>query len=150
MSEKVLEIKNLKTYFNTPSGVAKAVDGVSFSINKGETFALVGESGCGKSVTSLSVIQLVPEPAGFIKGGEILLNGKDIIPMKESDKRRIRGNKISMIFQEPMTSLNPVFTIGSQVVEPIMLHQGKKKADAKEIAIEMLGKVGLPEPKKNL
>ncbi len=148
MPDKVLEIKDLRTYFNTPSGVAKAVDGVSFSINRGETFALVGESGCGKSVTSLSVIQLVPEPAGFIAGGEILLNGEDIVALGEREKRRIRGNKISMVFQEPMTSLNPVFTIGSQIVEPIMLHQGKTKAEAREVAIGMLDKVGLPEPEK--
>ncbi len=143
MPEPVIEIKDLKTYFKTPKGVSKAVDGVSFSIPKGGTFALVGESGCGKSVTALSIIQLVPEPAGYIAGGEIILNGKDIIHLNEREKREIRGNKVSMIFQEPMTSLNPVFTVGGQTAETIMLHQGKTKAEAKAAAIEMFEKVGL-------
>ncbi|MDO8426363.1 MAG: ABC transporter ATP-binding protein [Deltaproteobacteria bacterium] len=146
MPEPVIEIKDLKTYFKTPKGVSKAVDGVSFSIPKGGTFALVGESGCGKSVTALSIIQLVPEPAGYIAGGEIILNGKDIIHLSEREKREIRGNKVSMIFQEPMTSLNPVFTVGGQTAETIMLHQGKTKAEAKAAAIEMFEKVGLPGP----
>ncbi len=145
---KVLEIKELKTYFRTPSGIARAVDGISFSIKEGETFALVGESGCGKSMTALSTIQLVPEPAGFIAGGEIRLNGRDIIPLPEKEKRELRGNSVSMIFQEPMTSLNPVFTIGEQLIEPIILHQNKNRATAKKLAIEMLGKVGLPDPER--
>jgi oligopeptide/dipeptide ABC transporter ATP-binding protein len=142
----VIEVKDLKTYFRSPQGIGKAVDGVSFSINKGETFALVGESGCGKSVTALSIIQLVPEPQGFIAGGEILLRGRNIINLTEREKRKIRGNEISMIFQEPMTSLNPVFTIGNQIVETIKLHQGKSSHEAKAIAIEMLSRVGLPRP----
>lgn len=142
----VLEVKDLKTYFKTPKGLAKAVDGISFSIPKGATFALVGESGCGKSITALSLIQLVPEPAGYIAGGEILLNGRDIVPLTEREKREIRGNNISMIFQEPMTSLNPVFTVGSQIVETIKLHQKKSAQEAKAIAIEMLAKVHLPSP----
>ncbi|MBI1912982.1 MAG: ABC transporter ATP-binding protein [Deltaproteobacteria bacterium] len=146
MSAPIIEVKDLKTYFQTPKGIAKSVDGVSFSIPRGGTFALVGESGCGKSVTALSLIQLVPEPAGYIAGGEILLNGKDIISLTESEKRNIRGNKISMIFQEPMTSLNPVFTIGDQIMETIRLHQGKTKKEAQEIAIDMFRKVGLPNP----
>ena len=148
LSTPVLEIKNLKTFFNTPAGVARAVDGISLEVEAGETFALVGESGCGKSVTALSTIQLIPEPAGYVADGEIILNGTDITKISEKEKRALRGNKISMIFQEPMTSLNPVFTIGEQIIETIILHQGKSKADAKEIAIEMLTNVGLPEPEK--
>ncbi|MBI5587930.1 MAG: ABC transporter ATP-binding protein [Deltaproteobacteria bacterium] len=146
MSTPVIQVKDLKTYFQTPKGVAKAVDGVSFEIPKGGTFALVGESGCGKSVTALSLIQLVPEPAGYIAGGEILLNGRDIAGLTEREKRAIRGNKISMIFQEPMTSLNPVFTIGDQIMETIRLHQRKTSAEARTLAMEMFGKVGLPNP----
>ncbi|MEE8574465.1 MAG: ABC transporter ATP-binding protein [Thermodesulfobacteriota bacterium] len=148
MTGPVLKINNLKTYFNTPRGIAKPVDGISLEIEKGETFALVGESGCGKSVTALSTIQLVPEPAGFIAGGEIILNGRNIIGLPEREKRAIRGDEVSMIFQEPMTSLNPVFTVGNQISESIRLHQMKNKAEAKALSIEMLAKVGLPEPEK--
>lgn len=146
MGTPTLKVEGLKTFFKTPRGVAKSVDGISFEIPKGETFALVGESGCGKSVTALSIIQLVPEPAGFIAGGRVLLNGRDIVRLGEKEKREIRGNKISMIFQEPMTSLNPVFTIGDQVMETIRLHQGKTRAEARKAAVEMLERVGLPEP----
>ena len=148
METPTLKVENLKTYFKTPNGLAKSVDGVSFEIPRGSTFALVGESGCGKSVSALSIIQLVPEPAGFIAGGKILLNGEDIVPLNEREKREIRGNKISMIFQEPMTSLNPVFTIGEQVMETITLHQGKSRTQAREAAVKMLGRVGLPEPER--
>ncbi len=148
MNYPVLEIKNLKTYFNTPAGVARAVDGINLTIERGETFALVGESGCGKSVTALSTIQLIPEPAGYVADGEILLNGTDINALPEREKRKLRGNKVSMIFQEPMTSLNPVFTIGDQIIESIKLHQGKSAKEARSAAIEMLDKVGLPEPVK--
>ncbi len=142
----VLEVRGLKTYLRTSAGIAAAVDGISFEIPRGGTFALVGESGCGKSMTALSLIQLVPEPAGFIAGGQIILNGTDIIPLDERAKRAIRGNKVSMIFQEPMTSLNPVFTIGDQITETITLHQGKRGAEARAAAIEMLSTVGLPDP----
>ncbi|MDH4227988.1 MAG: ABC transporter ATP-binding protein [Deltaproteobacteria bacterium] len=142
----VIEVKNLKTHFDTPFGTARAVDGVSFDIAKGETFAIVGESGCGKSMTALSIIQLVPEPSGKIAEGEILLNGKEITRLTEAEKRDIRGASISMIFQEPMTSLNPVFTIGEQIAEAIRLHQGKNKDEARKIAIEMLGKVRMRNP----
>jgi len=142
----ILKVNGLKTYFKTPSGLAKAVDGISFEIPKGGTFALVGESGSGKSITALSIIQLVPEPAGYIAGGEVILNGDDIVPLDERKKREIRGNKISMIFQEPMTSLNPVFTIGDQVMEAIVLHQSKSRTEARLAAIEMLDKVQLPDP----
>jgi oligopeptide/dipeptide ABC transporter ATP-binding protein len=148
LSTPVLEIKGLRTYFNTPAGVARAVDGISLTIERGETFALVGESGCGKSVTALSAIQLIPAPAGYIADGEILLNNENIVTLSEREKRSLRGNKVSMIFQEPMTSLNPVFTIGSQIIETIKLHQGKSKGEAKALAIEMLARVGLPEPAK--
>src|SRR5574340_389448 len=146
MDVPVIEVKDLKTYFRTARGVAKAVDGVSFSIPKSGTFALVGESGCGKSLTALSIIQLVPEPAGFHAGGEIFLNGSEITGLPEREKRELRGNKISMIFQEPMTSLNPVFTVGYQTVETIMLHQKKSAVEAKAAALEMLARVGLPDP----
>ncbi|MFQ5466333.1 MAG: ABC transporter ATP-binding protein, partial [Thermodesulfobacteriota bacterium] len=146
LTAPVIEVRGLKTHFKTRGGVARAVDGVSFEIPAGATYALVGESGCGKSVTALSIIQLVPEPAGYVAGGEILLKGRDIIPLAEREKRAIRGNAISMIFQEPMTSLNPVFTCGSQVVETISLHQGKSYAEARELAIEMFSRVGLPRP----
>ncbi len=146
MTEPVIEVNNLRTYFRTSEGLARAVDGVSLEIKRGETFALVGESGCGKSVTALSIIQLVQGPSGYIAGGEIRLKGRDIIHIPEYEKRKIRGNHISMIFQEPMTSLNPVFTIGDQVAEPIRIHQKKSASEAKTLAIEMLGRVGLANP----
>ncbi|OGQ51741.1 MAG: peptide ABC transporter ATP-binding protein, partial [Deltaproteobacteria bacterium RIFCSPLOWO2_02_FULL_53_8] len=146
MAQPVIEVKDLRTYFKTSNGIAKAVDGVSFSIEAGSTFALVGESGCGKSVTALSIIQLINGPAGYIAGGEVLLNGRNIIALDEDEKREIRGARISMIFQEPMTSLNPVFTIGEQVCETIRLHQKKTRPEAKRIALEMFAAVRLPEP----
>jgi len=145
MSTPVLEVRGLRTYFKTAEGLARAVDGLSFTIERGSTFALVGESGCGKSVTALSIIQLLGA-GGMETGGEILLNGKLINNLPETEKRRIRGNKISMIFQEPMTSLNPVFTIGNQITEALTLHQNLNKAEAKRVAIEMLARVKLPEP----
>ncbi len=148
MKTPVIEIKGLRTYFRTPRGVAKAVDGVTLSINRGETFALVGESGCGKSVTALSAIQLVENGAGYIAGGDILLHGQSILTLNEKEKRAIRGNRISMIFQEPMTSLNPVFTIGEQITEVLKLHQGLKSTEAKRVAVEMFAKVKLPNPKE--
>ncbi|MBD3182285.1 dipeptide ABC transporter ATP-binding protein [Candidatus Poribacteria bacterium] len=144
----LLSVRNLKTYFRTGQGLARAVDGVYFDIEPGQTFALVGESGCGKSVTALSIMQLVPEPAGYIAGGEILYKDKDITKLSEQEKRRIRGNEISMIFQEPMTSLNPVLTVGDQIMETIVLHQKLSKSDAKQKAIEMLQLVGIPEAKQ--
>ncbi|MBI5885238.1 MAG: ABC transporter ATP-binding protein [Deltaproteobacteria bacterium] len=146
MAERVIEVKDLRTYFKTSNGIAKAVDGVSFGIERGATFALVGESGCGKSVTALSIIQLIHGPAGFVAGGEIIFDGRDITGLDEDAKREIRGARISMIFQEPMTSLNPVFTVGEQVSETIRLHQKKPASEAREIAIEMFRQVKLPEP----
>ncbi len=147
---KLLEVSDLKTYFFTDDGVVKAVDGVSFSIDEGETFGLVGESGCGKSVTALSIIKLIPDPPGKIIGGEVRLEGEDLLKKSENEMQKIRGNKISMIFQEPMTSLDPVFTIGSELIETIQLHQGVEKEEAEKKAIEMLRVVGIPEPEKRM
>ena len=146
----LLEVKNLKTYFYTEDGVVKAVDGVDFYIREGETLGMVGESGCGKSVTALSIMRLVPNPPGKIVGGEILFRGEDLLKKTEAEMRKIRGNKISMIFQQPMTSLNPVYTIGDQIVEAIVLHQKLSKQDALKKAIEMLSLVGIPEPAKRV
>ncbi len=148
MEDIVLQIKDLKTYFKTSRGIARAVDGLSFSIPASGTFALVGESGCGKSVAALSIIQLVPEPAGYIAGGGIFLRGRELTGIAEAEKRAIRGNRISMIFQEPMTSLNPVFTAGAQIIETIILHQNKGKKEAKALCLEMLKKVGFAHPEK--
>lgn len=148
MKEKLLEVIDLKTYFHTEEGLIKAVDGLNFSLNKGEILTIVGESGCGKSITSLSVIQLLPDPPLCTQEGKILFNGEDLTVKSEREMYKIRGNKISMIFQEPMTSLNPVYTIGNQIVEAILLHQNTNKKIAKEKAIEMLGLVGIPSPEK--
>ncbi|MGA2464121.1 MAG: ABC transporter ATP-binding protein [Thermodesulfobacteriota bacterium] len=146
--QRVLEIRDLKTYFFTYEGVAKAVDGVTYQLAKGEPLGLVGESGCGKSVTALSILRLIPIPPGKIVGGEILFKGKNLIDLSEKEMRKIRGNRISMIFQEPMTSLNPVFTIGNQIQETIKLHQGLSKRESLEKAIEMLRLVNIPSPER--
>ena len=146
MNDALLSVQNLKTYFRTPEGLARAVDGISFDIKPNEIFALVGESGCGKSVTALSVIQLVAQPAGFIADGAVYYKGQDITRLSEVDKRKIQGNDIAMVFQEPMTSLNPVFTIGNQISEAIQQHQNLRGAAARNAAIEMLDLVGIPEP----
>lgn len=145
---KLLEVKNLKTYFYTDDGVSKAVDDVCFDLEKGETLGIVGESGCGKSVTSLSIMRLVATPPGKIAGGEILFKGKDLLKISEKEMREIRGNDISMIFQEPMTSLNPVFTCGNQIEEALILHHKLSKEQAKQKAIEMLKLVGIPAPEQ--
>ena len=142
----VLDITGLKTYLFTRSGVVKAVDDVSLSVRRGETLAVVGESGCGKSMTALSIMRLVPNPPGKIVGGAITLGGKDLLKLNEGEMRDIRGNEISMIFQEPMTSLNPVLTIGHQITEALRLHQDLSKSAADEKAIEMLRLVKIPEP----
>jgi peptide/nickel transport system ATP-binding protein len=139
----LIDIKNLKTHFFTDDGVVKAVDGVSFPIYKGKSLGVVGESGCGKSVTALSVMRLVSSP-GRIVSGEILFDGKNLATLPEPDMRKIRGRDISMIFQEPMTSLNPVFTIGYQIAEGVMLHLHKSKAEARQHTIKMLDKVRIP------
>ncbi|TPQ40074.1 peptide ABC transporter ATP-binding protein [Bradyrhizobium guangdongense] len=142
----VLEVKNLKTVFFTNSGLFKAVDDVSFSVKRGETLAIVGESGCGKSVTALSLMRLVPDPPGRIVGGSVTLEGTDLLALDEAQMRAIRGNRISMIFQEPMTSLNPVMRIGDQITEAVRLHRKLSAKEAQAIAVEMLRLVRIPEP----
>lgn len=146
MNNNTLEVKNLKTHFFTRSGVVKAVDGVSFHVAEGETLGIVGESGSGKSMTCLSLLRLVPPPAGRIVSGEVILNGEDLLLKSIKEMRKIRGGAISMILQDPMTSLNPVFTIGNQLSEPIMIHQGLDKKSAWEKAKDMLARVKIPLP----
>lgn len=150
MADILLSVRNLKTHFYTEDGVVPAVDGISFDLERGGTLGIVGESGCGKSVTSLSIMGLVPSPPGKIVDGEIIFEGRDLTKLSEAEMRKIRGNDISMIFQEPMTSLNPVFTIGNQIMEAIMLHQKLDKAAARKKAIEMLSLVGIPSPEKRI
>jgi len=145
-AETVLEVEGLQTYLFTRLGVVKAVDDVSFLVRQGETLAIVGESGCGKTMTALSLLRLVPNPPGRIVSGSIKIDGKDLVLLDEAEMRDIRGNEISMIFQEPMTSLNPVMTIGAQVSETIRLHQDLSKSAAMDKAIEMLRLVKIPEP----
>ena len=141
----LLEVENLQTHFGTPDGVVRAVDGLSFHIDAGETLAIVGESGCGKSVTSMSVLRLIAEPPGKI-AGKIRFLGQNLLDLPEQEMRKIRGNAISMIFQEPMTSLNPVLTVGKQIGETVQLHQGLNARDAEAKAVEMLTLVGIPAP----
>ena len=149
MNDKLLEVKNLEVVFNTEDGDITAVNKISFSINKGETIGIVGESGCGKSVTSLAIMRLL-SANGRIKSGQILFLGNNLLAKSEKEMRYIRGNEISMIFQEPMTSLNPVFTIGNQIEETIRLHQGLTKNQALEKSIEALKLVGIPLPEKRI
>jgi oligopeptide/dipeptide ABC transporter ATP-binding protein len=150
MTEHLLAIENLKTYFYTREGVIPAVDGVNLTIRPGGTLALVGESGCGKSVTALSIMRLVPTPPGKIADGRIIFNGENLLEKTDSAMRAIRGNEISMIFQEPMTALNPVFTVGRQISEAIILHQGLSKQEAQMKAVEMLRLVGIPSPERRV
>jgi oligopeptide/dipeptide ABC transporter ATP-binding protein len=150
MAEKILEVKNLQTSFFTEDGEVKAVDNVSFDVFKGKTLGIVGESGCGKSVTSLSIMRLIPNPPGRVVGGHILYKGRDLAKLSTEEMRSIRGNEISMIFQEPMTSLNPVFTIGNQIAEAVMLHQKLSSKQAREKSIEMLKLVGIPSPETRI
>ncbi len=147
--ETLLEARDLSTYFFTDEGIVKAVDGVSLKLSLGESLGILGESGCGKSVTALSIMRLV-QPPGKIVNGEILFKGEDLLKKPEEEMRQIRGNKISMIFQDPMTSLNPVFTIGDQIIEAITLHQGLDKRSAKKKAVEMLELVRIPEAEKRI
>lgn len=146
----LLEVKNLKTYFDTDAGTVKAVDGISFSMERGKTLGVVGESGCGKSVTALSVMRLLPKAVGRVAEGEILLDGKNLLDLSEPEMRKVRGNEISMIFQEPMTSLNPVYTLGDQIMEPLKLHQKMKEKEARAICLDMLELVGIPSPKERM
>ena len=148
MADYMLHVKDLKTYYYTEEGVVPAVDGLDFEVAQGETFAIVGESGCGKSVTSLSILRLIPSPPGKIVSGQILYNGEDLLKKNEKQMRAIRGNEISMIFQEPMTSLNPVFTVGRQIGESFKYHQQMGKREAHQKAIDMLRLVGIPSPEK--
>ncbi len=142
----LLKVVDLKTYFDTDDGVVKAVDGISYRIERAQTFALVGESGCGKSVSAMSVMRLIPTPPGRMVGGQAFLNGRDLLALPEPEMRRIRGKDIAMVFQEPMTSLNPVYTVGAQIVEAIELHQKIHGRAAWELAEKMLWRVGIPEP----
>lgn len=142
----LLEVKNLRTYFKLPGGIAKAVDGVSFNLEKGKTHALVGESGCGKTIISYSIMGLVPEPNGYIAGGEVIYNGENLLKYSFSQMKALRGRTISMIFQEPMTALNPVFTVGNQLMECLFTHEKINQSQVKEKCITMLKEVGIPSP----
>ena len=146
----LLHIEELKTYFDTFEGMVRAVDDVSFFVDKGEVLGVVGESGCGKSVTALSIMRLIPDPPGKIIAGDIIFEGQSLLALSNEEMRRIRGNKISMIFQEPMTSLNPVYTIGNQISEALRLHQGLSKKDAHDRSIDMLQLVGIPLPERRV
>ncbi len=148
MSNTLLDIRKLSTCFSSPQGIAKAVDTVSLSFMQGETLAIVGESGCGKTVLALSILGLVPDPPGRITEGNVFYRGDDLLDMPESELRKIRGNAISMIFQEPMTALNPVFRINDQIAEPLVLHQNLTKIEALEKAVDSLALVGIPNPAK--
>jgi oligopeptide/dipeptide ABC transporter ATP-binding protein len=150
MEETILQVEDLKTYFLTRSGVVKAVDGVSFSVQKGETLGIVGESGCGKSVTALSILRLIPSPAGQIVGGKIFLRGEDLLKRSEKEMQEIRGSRISMILQDPMTSLDPLFTIADQLSEPIQIHQKNQVANVLDRVKEMLALVKIPSPEARM
>ena len=148
--DPVLEVRDLRTYFHTEEGVARAVDGVSFAVGRGQTLGLVGESGCGKSVSAFSIMRLVPDPPGRIEAGQILLEGRDLLALDEEEMRQVRGDDIAMIFQEPMTSLNPVLTCGFQIAEAVVLHQQVPMQEARTRAIEMLQLVGIPAPEQRI
>ena len=147
---ELINVKDLRTSFFTPEGEVRAIDGISFEIHEGKTLGLVGESGCGKSVTSLSIMRLIASPPGKIVGGEILYRGRDLLKLKNEEMRKIRGNEISMIFQEPMTSLNPVFTVGNQIGEAIRLHQGLGKKETRQKTIDMLRLVKIADPESRV
>jgi oligopeptide transport system ATP-binding protein len=146
----MLSIRNLKTYFHTPKGLARAVDGVSLDIGPGEVVGVVGESGCGKSVMALSILGLLPRPPAYFAGGEILFNDQDLLKFTPDEMRRLRGNQISMIFQEPMSALNPVFTVGNQLQEVFQVHRNLGRAEALQRAIDMLATVGVPAPERRV
>jgi peptide/nickel transport system ATP-binding protein len=148
--EHILELKDLKTWYHTDNGIAKAVDGVSFSLSPNRILGVVGESGCGKSVTALSIMRLVPMPPGYFAGGDILWKGRSIVKATEAEMRKIRGNEIAMIFQEPMSSLNPVFTCGDQIMEQILNHRDVSKSEARKQAVDLLNMVGIPNPSERI
>jgi len=150
MAERLLDVKSLKTYFFTDEGVVRAVDGIDLYINQGETLGVVGESGCGKSVTALSIMRLIPQPPGKIVEGEILYHGVDLVTLPSNKLRKIRGKEISMIFQEPMTSLNPVFTCGEQIAEALRLHEGLGRRDAMDKTVDMLKLVHIPNAERRV
>ncbi len=148
--QKLLSVQNLRACFFTPEGVVKAVNGVSFNIPPGKTLGVLGESGCGKSVTAMSILRLIPDPPGKIMEGVVLFKGRDLLSLSQAEIRKIRGNEIGMIFQEPMTSLNPVYTIGNQISEALVIHRGLNYNDAMDVAIEQLKLVGIPAPEKRV
>jgi len=150
VTEPLLEVKNLQTYFFTYEGVVKAVDDITYEVMPGETLGLVGESGCGKSVSALSLMRLIPDPPGKTIGGEVVFDGEDILQVDMDDMRRIRGAKMAMVFQEPMTSLNPVLTLDRQLTETIQLHLGKTRDEARQDAVNLLAQVGIPDPERRI
>jgi len=149
-SDSLLGVERLRTYFYTDRGVARAVDGLSLEVSRGQTVALVGESGCGKTVTALSIMRLVPDPPGKIVSGRVIFDGRDLLALPEREMRKVRGKEIAMIFQEPMSSLNPVFRVGDQVAEAIILHQKVSKKEARKRTIALLDRVGIPDPEKRV
>ncbi len=152
MTEKtpLLSVSDLKVYFQGDGRPARAVDGVSFDVGRGETVCIVGESGCGKTVTSLAILGLIPQPPGRIMGGRALFRGRDLLALDEEEMRKVRGNQIAMVFQEPMTSLNPVFSVGDQIQEAIMIHEDASEAEARRRCIELLNDVGIPSPRERI
>ncbi len=150
MSDTILEVKDLRIYFESEYGIAKAVDGVSYSVKKGKTLGIVGESGCGKSITSLAILGLIPHPPGIIAGGQILYKGRDLLKFSDRAIREVRGHKISMIFQEPMTALNPILTVGEQIIEVIRRHLNKTPKEARDKAVHLLEQVGIPSPEARI
>jgi len=146
----VLEVRNLRTEFRTGAGVVRAVDGISYAVDPGETVAVVGESGSGKSVGALSILRLIPSPPGRLVGGEILFGGRDLMQLSDAEMREVRGGEIGMVFQEPMTSLNPVLSIGRQITEMLEQHRGADRVAAQKRAIELLGLVGIADPQRRL
>jgi peptide/nickel transport system ATP-binding protein len=150
MAERLLEIRGLKTHFDTDDGVVRAVDGVDLTIDRGETLGVVGESGCGKTVTAMTVLKLIQMPPGRIAAGSILWQGRDLVPLGSNEMRKIRGKEIAIIFQEPMTSLNPVYTVGDQIAEVIRLHEGMNRRDAMDRTVEMLRLVNIPTPERRV
>src|SRR5258708_6663415 len=147
-AEAVLQVEDLQTQFFTAIGTVRAVDGVSYELRSGETLGVVGESGCGKSVSALSILRLVANPPGRIVGGTVRFEGKNLLDLSDAEMEKVRGNEISMIFQEPMTSLNPLYTVGGQIAEAIALHQGVSRREAMDRAIDMLRRVYIPEPER--